>query len=200
MVPRKFREWGATASWIYRVSSTFFVVPVLIALGIIWACGVELSVLDDTIETHQSLLISLGTLLLVSVLAVWATHLANTSAEKRERSNRKVQAELQIAQFRQAWIAEIGRDISEFIFLSSKQSKGDQVDSRIMHLATKVLMQLNLDEELAEDLRAAMLALIDTDNAAGNAALATQASSNYLKAEWKRLKLDLQNAQSLEHY
>ncbi|MBI1494666.1 hypothetical protein [Halocynthiibacter styelae] len=184
---------------VYRTLSVWLVVPVLMVTSVLWWYGVHPDDLDEFIGKYQNLTIALGTLLIVFVLAVLGTYLANVSAEKREETNRKVQSELQIAQFRQAWINQMRDDISEFTHLSFVRS-GGVVDKKISWLYFKIGMSLNTEEDLANSLGAAMHSATqcpETDKADASDAVA-RAGREYLKKEWNRLKKDIRDAQLLK--
>lgn len=157
--------------------------------------------LETFISTYNGTIISLGTLFLVSALALLTTHLSSASAEKRERYNRRVQSELKLAEFRQKWIEDMRDDISELLRLSFHSSNEGEV-SNAYKLSVKIQMRLNLSEDLAEDLAKALEVvsrpgLSDLEHSAALANVAVT-SRKYLKQEWSRLKNDIQTARLLD--
>lgn len=157
--------------------------------------------LECFLDKHESSLISVGLLILVSGLALWGTYLTNHSAERREKSNRKVLSELKVSEYRQAWITEMRLDLSifgGFMF----HAEGKEGVREALSLKSKIEMRLNMEETLAINLYESMNelwhdAFIDEFDS-GNHHRFTEASNAYLKKEWKRLKKDIREALILE--
>lgn len=187
---------------VYRTLSAGLVVPVLLAISLLWYCEIGPEDLDAFLGKYQNLLISLGTLFLVSLLAVWGTHLTNSSAERREKSNRRVQAELQVSQFRQAWINEMRDDLSEFTYLVFNKKEKSSVNAKATHLLFKIQIRLNTKEPLAKSLDDIVMDILvhkgSEDERAELILKLVEASRAYSQNEWKRLKEDIQEAQILE--
>lgn len=168
--------------------------------------------LETFLRDNHAVLISLGTLALISVLALLTSYLSDKAADKREHLaavasekrvafNQKVQAELQIAQFRQSWINEMRNDISKLLRIEFHHTEeADIANAYTLHM--KIEMRLNPDEELASKLSAAMqyLGRSESTEEEHQRALAdvVLASRAYLKNEWRRLKKDIRESQLLE--
>jgi hypothetical protein len=168
---------------------------------------------SDLIWKYRAIITGIGVLALVSFLALLTTVATNKSAELRERSNRRVLAEIEIAKFRQAWINEMRNDIALFSELTF-QDPEDRNPVKEMGLYNKIVLRLNLElkgdgsgnykEPLAVDLfyqlgRARTASRTsDVDAETREQVELNRTAGAYLKNEWTRLKSDLKAAQSLE--
>jgi len=157
------------------------------------------STLNLFIESNQEALLSIGTLLLISLLAIIQVYIGNRSSEAREQANRAIQGELKIAEFREKWISEIRQELAEYYFLASedRETRDHREFGKIL---TKIRVRLNLEEPLANNLYRTMLKvsdyLDDLDPRQKGIALSEfgTASHDFLRNEWKRLKLDIKNS------
>lgn len=154
-------------------------------------------------ETHDSLILALGTVLLISGLAVLAAYISKNSSERRDVFNRKIQAELQLAQFRQDWINKMHQDLSKLHELMEGNLDGEG-RAWATNLAFAIQTRLNEKNPLAKKVGELIdeygAALDDKDmNSARMAvdALPT-ATSLFLKGEWDELNMKLMKAQSVE--
>lgn len=193
---------------IELVVAFFFVILAAIALVPVFL--ISLSVYDGSIlqrvesliSDRQELIIALGTLFLVAGLSVWNSHLSNVSVEKRDNANRILQAELKVADFRQAWIGDLRNELEEFYkmaFLAPKSRDNPRMSS----LLAKIRMRLNMSEKAAHELYAAMLAAARNDHKDMNAEvealhLLSAKANTFLRGEWARMKTDIRNALTLE--
>ena len=154
--------------------------------------GIGFEKVSSLFKKHDSVILSLGTIFLISGLGLFTTNLASKWADVRERSNRSVQAILKLSEFRQDWIKEMRDDIAELIQLSF-QGEPECFD-RLVSLSTKIKMRLNLDEELALNVLTKMNELSesvrkkDSDLLAASVSDLTEAAGLYLKNEWRELK------------
>jgi len=130
--------------------------------------GHGLSRFEQFISEYDGIIISIGTAILIAILGLAATHMANRAAlqreelagnaadqreqlanranEFREKANRRVQTELQLAKFRQAWIIEMRDDLSIFARLLFEE-KSKENNYKIFELYTKIRIRLNLEAE-----------------------------------------------------
>ncbi len=163
--------------------------------------------LIDKIELFVSefdgILISIGTLSLVSMLAVLTARLTNQSAERREKANRKVQSELKIAEFRRQWIDEMRSDLTEFSRLVFHRDGIDDI-SQLFAIRTKIYMRLNLEEKKAlavvqamDEAYTADFNEADTETLMKTQIRLSRVSNEFLRGEWRRLKQDILDAQVL---
>ncbi len=188
----------------------FFCICVILTIGMITAPtlvaltdypGTWIQRLEGLIRDHNGLIISLGTIFLILGLTVWTTSLVNASAEARESSNRRVQAELKISDFRQIWINEPRDDLSKFIS-RILWSEGEQAE--IEEIGSRIVLRMNMNEELAKNLGSAIHRLANTsspippDEKPQAIADFYQHSREYLKSEWDTLKRNLLQAQNKE--
>lgn len=160
------------------------------------------SPVNEFVRLNKEVLLSIGTLLLISFLALIQTYISNKSSDSRDQANRAVQAELKIAEFRQEWINSLRDELEEFNQLAFADPK-ERDNSRISAVLAKVRMRLNLNESLALSLYKAMLEAGRTDHRSGEDEVAAlislnEAAHKYLSNEWKRLKDDIIKAQLLQ--
>ncbi|MEW9918192.1 hypothetical protein AB2B41_01135 [Marimonas sp. MJW-29] len=152
------------------------------------------------LKRYNAIFLSLGTIFVVSVIAIYTTYLAGWYAERRDRVNRSISAQLKLAEFRQIWISEMRNDISELLRLSYSPESAQDV-AKAYGLSMKIEMRLNPAEPLAMAVSESLLQVSETsgNDAKHHLALSnlTVASRKYLKAEWKRLKEDIASAQIL---
>jgi hypothetical protein len=160
-----------------------------------------LSSFEKFISSYQAILTSIGTLLLIGGLAVWTTHLANQAAFKREISNRKLAAELKIADYRDCWIKELREEISEFLSLLSGQID-QNTTKRMKMLSIKLKLRLDQRKAASKDILASIeriLALAEDGNQediiAEQSKLQDQVGG-LLHRQWDKLKTDLEVAQN----
>lgn len=177
--------------------------------------GTFLDRLECVLDAHESTLIGLGTVVLVAGLALFTSYLTGRSADKREQSNRKIQAELQLAQFRQLWINELRDDLAKLSELLLRSGDGRD-ESLVIYLSSKIVMRLNLEKEKNSDqfkeplakslfdrLMVAQGLYHDSTTSSGKKADAfielNRLSNVFLRNEWGRLKEDLLKAQGLKN-
>ena len=159
--------------------------------------------IEKAIRTYQGILLSIGTLILISLLGLAASQISSDSAERREKSNRKSTSELKISEYRQVWITEMRSDLSKLASLLLNPGTSDQL-REALYLRSKIEMRLNLEEVLAIDLNDKMLAMWSKGIGDGfdiNSHTKFIAASNvYLKSEWSRLKRDIRDSLLLEEH
>lgn len=147
--------------------------------------------IEHWINSRWSTLTSVGTLLLVGFFTVFATQLANSAAEKREKNNRRIAVELKKAEFRQVWINDMRADLAEYSALhwSAELQGGPEEKRHAIALQARILMRMNPEDP---DYDALVLSLMNpvADQTKGRQALAI-VGQKFLKREWGRLKDDL---------
>ncbi|MCW8843132.1 MAG: hypothetical protein OQK00_06925 [Rhodobacteraceae bacterium] len=211
---------------VYKNTVAFALVPIIGVVAFLYSVEAPIGRIEEFIRSHSGMIVSLGTLLLISALAFLTSHISNQAADRREALSteaadrreaevakasdrreafsRKVEAELQIARFRQAWIDEMRDDIAlllrERLYQAGEADKKDLLQSLQIHM--KIELRLNHDEALAKRLSEALAKLhrIEPNDAEHSTALAEAilSSRNFLKNEWERLKTDVLEAQLLE--
>lgn len=198
---------------LYKNFSAFVVLPIIFVSAGIYFLGSSVADFENFVRDYAGTIISLGTLALVSFLALLTSHVSSKAADQREilaaeaikdreTVNQRVQAELQIAKFRQAWIDETRSELAEFLQLAFHCERDDHV-ARMFYLNSKIKMRLNHKEKLALELDEAMRALAPgaiVGDAAQVKALthATKVGNEFLRNEWGRLKEDIRKALLLE--
>lgn len=172
--------------------------------------------LNGLLETYDAVFLSVGTLFIVSGLAVLSAKISGRSIATVEIENRKHRVEMakvnlksakemKIAEFRQIWINDMRRDVAEYISVTAGDMVAKKFDDkdrleRMSVLSSQIFLRLNPNEKLSEDLgnkiREIAKARRSKDIEALNTLLREFASISreILKGEWKRLKDDLDEA------
>ncbi|ATG36853.1 hypothetical protein PhaeoP23_02749 [Phaeobacter piscinae] len=188
---------------LFLLALTALTPPLIVLLG---QFPGPLSVrVESFISEYDGTLISLGTLFLVSGLALLTTHLANTSASKREEYNRRIQAELKLAEFRQTWINDLRDNLADYMsHVGYTRDLQKNVDAeKIGKIAARVELLMNAQDPNLKPLRVAMThmfrASISKDENSSDAMKElTQVGQDILKTEWDRLKTDLASIKDYE--
>ncbi|MBY6056000.1 hypothetical protein [Leisingera daeponensis] len=172
--------------------------------------------LNVLLEKYEAVFLSVGTLFIVSGLAVLSAKISGRSIATVEIENRKHRVEMakvnlksakemKIAEFRQIWINDMRRDVAEYISVTAGDMVAKKFDDkdrleRMSVLSSQIFLRLNPNEKLSEDLgnkiREIAKARRSKDIEALNTLLRDFASISreILKGEWKRLKDDLDEA------
>ena len=196
---------------VFAILSTLTVLALAPVLFVVLAefPGNGFQKIEAFVSAYDGTLLSLGTLFLVSTLAVLAAHLSNRSAERRENYNRKIQAALQIAQFRQDWILELRGELAavQAIMFRVSQTNAKVSDAAVEEFTLRinnVFLMLNPLEERTKELRSALaevgaaLRSTESDHKKSLVRRFEEIAHAILKAEWERLKSDLEAAHDLE--
>ena len=166
------------------------------------------SALNEFVKLNKEMLLSIGTLLLISFLAILQTYISNYSSEKREESNRRTQTELKLAEFRQEWIDGLRDDLSEFASLLNNDSfPSNENFERMVVLHARIMLRMNNGDVKYPTLLKAMSSYLkaarsekgkmrDIDITTAHTTLITT-SQDLLKTEWNRLKRDLQESRQM---
>ncbi|KUJ77680.1 hypothetical protein [Ruegeria profundi] len=192
------------------ILGTFFFLLSLVALApvlFVAISGYKGPILQKTelfISDHDSTLLSLGTLFLVSSLALLSSHISNKSAERREWYSRRIQASLQMSEFRLKWVEELRSELAQLQTEMSVYNKEASDFKELTLRFRKVFLMLNFEEKNTKDLNQSfqryVQSLRDADKDKKNACLKEfhRISNRILKEEWKRIKVELEQAQVLE--
>lgn len=157
---------------------------------------------ESFVGGYAGILLSLGTLFLVSLLALLTTVITNRYSDQRYATNRQISTAVKLSDFRQVWINELRADLAEIITLTSESWKDDEQESnsRAMLLMSRILLRLNPGNEDIVKLRSTILDACDKAlNDKVNLDVTTELlvlSQIILKREWDRLKTDLESARS----
>ncbi|SHJ46996.1 hypothetical protein SAMN05444000_10945 [Shimia gijangensis] len=209
---------------LYKDFAAIVGLPVFLLVLVIYFGGLPLEEFERFVRKYSGTIISLGTLALISFLALLTSRMADQSADsrnrlaeqaaerreelvaeatdRREALNQRVQAELQISRFRQAWIDETRNEVAEFLQLAFHRETTEQI-ARMFYLDRKIKLRLNEQEELASELVDALGDLTpdeeQTEDEHSQAIVdATEAGNKFLRNEWRRLKTDIREALLLE--
>lgn len=146
---------------------------------------------EKLVSDFDGILVSLGTLFLVSALALLTTLIANKFADRRELANRQTATQLKIAEFRRAWIEGFRNELSEFISLATEGRTDDQAAARSIAKMSSVLMRINEDDPLLPEIENSMSQCLlekDPDRLANHQAELMMKGRVILKNEWFKLK------------
>ncbi|AFO88724.1 hypothetical protein L0Z66_18185 [Phaeobacter sp. BS34] len=184
---------------LFLLALVALVPPFIVLLG--QFPGSASAKLEAFISAYSGSIISLGTLFLVSSLALWTTHLSNRSSEKREAGNRRIAAEMKLAEMRKGWINELAADIAEFTSLVGLRA-GNEADKKELFLGSRILLRMNQNDpdydNLRECLKSVSLQIRADEPDLDKLIDLREISQRILKREWERLKRDLREAQLLE--
>lgn len=147
--------------------------------------------INDFLGQNANILTSVGTLIFVTGLTVYATHLSNISSERRERNNRLIAAELKKAEFRQAWINTMRDDLANYSALHWSRELQGGVEQRreAVALQARILMRMNPEDRDYEVLLSSLLNPVASPSEGREALVIV--GQRFLKREWERLKDDL---------
>ncbi len=140
---------------------------------------------------NANILTSVGTLVLVGLLTVYATHLSNSSSDRRERNNRQIAVELKKAEFRQDWINTMRDDLATYSSLhwDHETQGGPEQRREAVALQARILMRMNPDDQDYEVLLSSLRNPIASQSEDREAL--SIVGQRFLKREWERLKDDL---------
>uniref|UniRef100_UPI003B530205 hypothetical protein n=1 Tax=Roseovarius indicus TaxID=540747 RepID=UPI003B530205 len=198
---------------------------IIIALGLLILAFFNLappglvSKINCFLDRNSPILIGIGTVALVSGLALWTAHLSNVSAEKRQEADRLLNAELKLSDFRQKWINELRVDFAEVIQLAysffDEKSHQNETVRKLKMVEARVRMRLNpkcdavlerkIERELTKLVKACESVVMQSasqhseqspEGNAGESALKhreelAKLGSEFLKQEWEVIKDNL---------
>ncbi len=164
--------------------------------------------LNKFIFEYRAVILSLGTVLLISVLALSTTLLASKYADQRELSNRRIQSELKLSEFRQKWIDELRADLARLISITTAISgTAKSTDERklaileMYEIDSRIRLRLNPFEAEAQIIEQTVIQLVNSATLSEgdegfkatikNREMLANLSSRYLKNEWDVLRENL---------
>lgn len=151
---------------------------------------------EGFVGDYSGTLISLGTLFLVSLLAVLASHLANVSAEKRILHETDQQRRLKLSEYRRIWLDELRDELAQVIGMCAFRSEINGGEKKqFLALIAKLQLRIHSShqyhDEFIETLRAIATSQEEgKDNPITPADMITL-SEKVLKEEWEQLKIEL---------
>lgn len=162
----------------------------------------ELSQLNLWIADHKELLTLLG----IPALTFMVTRLANRGIEKRAAAERQVEGqlarEIKLADFRQQWITKLREEFSQVLAISSADKKNQDVLRAANARIVSILLRMNPEEESAQNVYDLLLKAINfkgnTEEETALHLIAASQMNSLLKAEWERLKNDLQPSEEVQ--
>lgn len=147
--------------------------------------------IDSWVADHLTLVVSVGVpilTVLVTVLVSYLTIKANTKAQSRQR---KLEHQLKLADFRQAWIDDMRTDLALYTARTWSPSLNEGVEAekeRVMAQA-RILMRMNPNDPDYDAMKKSIGNPVADPEAERKALF--QIGQGILKREWERLKADL---------
>jgi len=204
---------------------TYFFILFLLLLIVVWEflTPIQREWLECFVVTYQGTITAVGTIVLVTLLAFFTTAFANYAADRREKAQRFINAELKIPDFRQDWLAALREELVNCVSksqdladarrsLDTKHLVGEtnQLVLDAKGAAARIILRLNPNEPEALELEASVVSMVDSAQicfmakrqerveAAANFVKKREhlmaLSRDYLKNEWETLKLNLKHA------
>lgn len=150
------------------------------------------------IRENHGIIISLGTVFLLSLLAYATAAISSASAEKAQKANRSLSSELKLSDFRQSWIDALRDDLSLASKLAARfeeDFKDSVIKAELVEVIARVRMRMNPNDPDDDALAAAFAKALGASKVAYGWDDETEAISivgqRILKREWERLKADL---------
>lgn len=153
---------------------------------------------EDFSIGRQAILTSIGTIILIGALTFVTTYISNHSASNRDLANRRIAAELKIAEFRQAWINSLREALSEFHSYGTIPGGNPKLEREFYRLGTKIELLMNPNDPDYGALQECLYRYLDASDKEDiekyrlNTTL-IDLSQGILKREWDRLKRELRS-------
>ena len=198
----------------YKLIAAWLLVPVFSMVALLVCLGVKSTEIECFLSTHKDILTSVGTVVLVSSLALGAAVVSSRSAEVAQKAQRDLSAELTLSEFRQNWINELRRDLAEMVAssyeISEKSGQEDKANERqtklkeIKNVESRVRMRLNPSEAAREEreLEQEIIKLIrfhevqKYDEEVSQREIVANLGAKFLKTQWSELTDNLNTLKS----
>ncbi|MBV7409062.1 hypothetical protein [Maritimibacter sp. DP1N21-5] len=146
---------------------------------------------NEWLASHKELVTILAIPILTALVTWWTTRSNEKRAARERLSERELQRQLRLSEYRQAWIEGLRNDIAAYTALHWNAEIQAMPNARreAVEVNAKILMRMNPDDPDYENLRQAMLNPIASEAENRTALYAT--GQRILKREWERLKADL---------
>jgi hypothetical protein len=155
------------------------------------------------LSTHQTLVVSLGVPLLTLLVTILASGYQDRRAAERQIFERRLQKILKISEFRQNWIDGLRSDIAELISLTVNPDNMGPDHAQVFNSCmARILMRVNPSDVDAAELKKSLSDLRHAkqdDNGELQSNL-TLVGQRFLKKEWDRLRLDLDNIEKIRGF
>jgi hypothetical protein len=165
------------------------------------------SPLNSFLLKNNDALLSIGTLFLISFLAILQVHISNVSSETREKSNRKTQVEMKLAEFRNIWVSDL-RDQASELFSLVVTAKNSEKMPQIRKLSTSIHLKFDPKQPefgIVADLISKLIGTAVYDSNSTDERAIDKARSEFqigmaliLDEEWAKMKRALEEAQSFD--
>lgn len=154
---------------------------------------------EDFSTSYQAILTSIGTLVLVGLLTFITTHISIRSASRREVANRRIAAELKIAEFRQTWINNLRDALADFHSYGTIPNGNPKLEREFYKLGTKIELLMNPEDPDFEELQRYLYGYLDASDKGTMEKYRLNPDfvdlcQRILKREWERLKKELRGS------
>lgn len=162
---------------------------------------------EALVSKYDGIIISIGTLLLVTGLAVFTTFLSNKNAARleaanrensdlRERANRRIATQLKLVEFRQAWINDLRDQLAAYYGKVAVAGPNFNGWDELAQIGNKILLLMNPEDKDYNALVGVLTRVTDAMHGQVGEAVAAHSemrdiAQRILKREWNRLKDDL---------
>jgi hypothetical protein len=147
--------------------------------------------INTWITDHLTLVVSVGVPVLTVLVTLLVSYLTITASTKAQSRQRKLEHQLKLADFRQAWIDDMRTDLALYTARTWSASLNEGIDAekeRVMAQA-RILMRMNPNDPDYDAIKKSLGNPV-ANLEAGRKAL-FQIGQGILKREWERLKADL---------
>ncbi|WP_127112884.1 hypothetical protein [Shimia sediminis] len=157
-----------------------------------------LSEIDSWIKTHQALVATIAVPLLTLAITTVSGRASDKRAQQSKRSDRELQKEMQIAEFRLRWIEELRVLLADYNALLSSFEFDAQDYQRLTFLMSKFQLMVNPADPDVGKLISAMSEALgqlneDEPEITGEMHMnICTLGQQFLKKEWERLKIDVE--------
>ena len=158
--------------------------------------------LNTWLLEHQALVASFSVPLLTLIVTAIVTISQSTQASRNRINDREIQRLVKIAEFRETWLNDLRNELADLISYSlDRGERAPEKSVAFNRSLAKVRLRLNEKEESTAELNDALDEILDYHELAKNKddprrgeaqSQLVQAGRKILKAEWDRLRSDLE--------
>ncbi len=184
----------------YVITPAYWTIVAILLVIIIWQ-KMPYETLEKTelfIRERHGIIVSIGTVFLLSLLAYASAAITSASAENAQKANRSLSSALKLSDFRLAWIDALRDDLSLASSLAAKfeHNYSDlELKAELVEITSRVRMRLNPndpdDDALVKAFAKALGASKDEYGWDDSTEAISVVGQRILKREWERLKADL---------
>lgn len=147
--------------------------------------------INSWIDDHLALVVSVGVPILTVLVTVLVSVLSIKANIKAQSRQRKLDHQLKLADFRQAWINDMRTDLALYSALtwSGSLNQSDEAKKEQVMAQARILMRMNPNDPDYVAMERSLLNPIANEKVDRKALF--QIGQPILKREWERLKSDL---------